>query len=238
MNFDWLDLNWFLSIPGMLITGGILLIIMAIIIFITAKDTSDKGNFDHVNTNSYQKIKKPLKEESTSQPISQAIDVDDIDKKLEELAKNGFNKKLDNLSIEPANNEDKNESKQLENQNILSQPEEKVILTRDSSETVAIKEEKSETKPENRDLPEKKVGGLALTEINLQPVSIYEPQKEVSNQEKNQTIEKPPVQKKSDGKKETSTQETKRNNQSNIEIPVIVNTSEPKPPVAQDIETL
>ena len=40
MNFD---LNWFTSIPGMLISGGVLLLIIAFIIFLATSKKKDKG---------------------------------------------------------------------------------------------------------------------------------------------------------------------------------------------------
>jgi len=46
MNFDF---SWFLTIPGMLITGGVLLLIIALIIFIATSSKKDKNKKDNQN---------------------------------------------------------------------------------------------------------------------------------------------------------------------------------------------
>ena len=43
------DLNWFLTIPGMLITGGILLLLIALIIFIATSGSSKKNKKKEVS---------------------------------------------------------------------------------------------------------------------------------------------------------------------------------------------
>lgn len=64
------DLNWFLTIPGMLISGGVLLLLIALIIFIATSGSGKKKVKEDVNTN-VEPI--PTKEEQVVEPNPQEI---------------------------------------------------------------------------------------------------------------------------------------------------------------------
>jgi len=158
LNFD---LNWFLTIPGLLITGGVLLLLIALIIFIA---TSGKGKNESTliepvdSENSFEQsmvVNTPINDESVNIPVNEVEEVKpDIENNVNEINPNqeiNINKSQSSEEVKPFNEE------------VNSLPEENVAIPQ-----VNLEKTKEELMP-NEVLEQPK----GQAEIKEEKVSIY-----------------------------------------------------------------